>query len=68
MSLTAASGVIGHASLGNVDIIAGMTLAVSAIVSGIYCAKKASSISEKSLSKLMSLVYLGLGIVMLILI
>jgi len=64
MSLTAASGVIGHASLGNVDITAGMTLAISAIVSGIYCARKASNISEKSLSRLMSFVYLTLGIVM----
>jgi hypothetical protein len=68
MSLTAASGVIGHASLGNVDITAGMTLAVSAIISGIYCAKKASKISEKSLSRLMGFVYLALGIVMAFLI
>lgn len=65
MSLTAASGVIGHASFGNVNIIAGMTLAVSAIISGIYCARKASKISEKSLSRLMSFVYLVLGVIML---
>jgi hypothetical protein len=65
MSLTAASGVIGHASMGNVNITAGMTISMSAIFTGIYCARQASKISEKSLSRLMSLVYFVLGILML---
>lgn len=65
MSLTAASGVIGHASMGNVNISAGMTIAMAAIFTGIFCARQASKISEKSLSRLMSIVYLVLGILML---
>ena len=35
MSFTALSGVIGHASFGNVNILTGITLAVSAIPTGI---------------------------------
>lgn len=66
MSLTACSGVIGHATLGNVNLQAGMILALSAIITGIFCARKASKISEKSLSRLMSGVYLVLGIIMAI--
>ncbi|GET33988.1 transporter [Prolixibacter bellariivorans] len=64
MSLTAASGVIGHASMGNVSISAGLTIAMAAIFTGIYCARQASKISEKSLSRLMSIVYLVLGVLM----
>jgi uncharacterized membrane protein YfcA len=66
MSLTALSGVIGHASFGNVNLMTGMTLAVSAILTGIYCAQYTSRISEKSLSRVMSGVYLILGVVMMI--
>jgi len=66
MSFTALSGVIGHASFGNVNILTGITLAFSSILTGIYCARFTSSISEKSLSRLMSGVYLILGVVMMI--
>jgi hypothetical protein len=66
MSFTALSGVIGHASFGNVNLITGITLAVSAIPTGIYCARFTSKISERSLSRLMGAVYLILGAVMMI--
>jgi len=66
MSFTALSGVIGHASFGNVNLLTGITLAFSAIPAGIYCARFTSKISEKSLSRLMSMVYLILGVVMVI--
>ena len=66
MSFTALSGVIGHASFGNVNLMTGITLASSAILTGIYCARFTSKISEKSLSRLMSVVYLILGVVMMI--
>ena len=66
MSFTALSGVIGHASLGNVNLMTGIVLAVSAIPTGIYCARFASKISERSLSRLMGAVYLILGIVMIV--
>jgi len=65
MSFTALSGVIGHASFGNVNILTGITLAFSAIPTGIYCARYTSKISEKSLSRLMSGVYIILGVVMM---
>ena len=65
MSFTALSGVIGHASLGNVNLITGIVLAVSAIPTGIYCARFASKISERSLSRLMGAVYMILGFVMI---
>ena len=65
MSFTALSGVIGHASFGNVNILTGITLAFSAILTGIYCARFTSRISEKALSRLMSGVYLILGVVMM---
>jgi uncharacterized membrane protein YfcA len=66
MSLTALSGVIGHASLGNVNLVTGVALAFSAILTGIYCARFASKISERSLSRLMGAVYMILGVVMMI--
>ena len=66
MSLTALSGVIGHASLGNVNLLTGIALAFSAILTGIYCARFASKISERSLSRLMGAVYMILGVVMMI--
>jgi len=68
MSLTALSGVIGHATFGNgyVNLRTGVTLAISSILTGIYCARYTSKISEKSLSRLMSGVYLILGVVMMI--
>jgi uncharacterized membrane protein YfcA len=66
MSLTALSGVIGHASLGNVNLITGVALAFSAILTGIYCARFASKISERSLARLMGGVYFVLGVVMMI--
>ena len=66
MSFTALSGVIGHASLGHVNLMTGIVLAVSAIPTGIYCARFASKISERSLSRLMGAVYLILGIVMIV--
>ncbi len=65
MSFTALSGVVGHATLGNVNLMTGIVLAVSAIPTGIYCARFASSISERSLSRLMGAVYLVLGVVMI---
>jgi uncharacterized membrane protein YfcA len=65
MSFTALSGVIGHASLGNVNLLTGIALAFSAILTGIYCARFASKISEKSLSRVMSGVYIVLGVVMM---
>jgi len=66
MSFTALSGVIGHASLGNVNLLTGISLAFSSILTGIYCARFASKISEKSLSRVMSGVYIILGVVMMI--
>ena len=65
MSFTALSGVIGHESFGNVNILTGITLAFSAIPTGIYCARFTSRISEKSLSRVMSGVYIILGVVMM---
>ncbi len=65
MSFTALSGVIGHASFGNVNLLTGITLAFSAILTGVYCARYTSKISEKSLSRLMSGVYIILGVVMM---
>jgi uncharacterized protein len=65
MSFTALSGVIGHASFGNVNLLTGITLAFSSILTGIYCARFTSKISEKSLSRVMSGVYIILGVVMI---
>jgi len=66
MALTALSGVIGHATLGNVNLEMGITLAISAALSGILCARFANKINERSLSRLMGAVYMSLGIVMMI--
>jgi len=66
MSFTALSGVIGHATFGNVNLTTGITLSFSAILTGIYCARFTSNISEKSLSRLMSAIYLVLGAVMMV--
>ena len=66
MSLTALSGVIGHASLGHVNLMTGLSLAFSAMITGVFCARFASKISERSLSRLMGAVYLILGAVMMI--
>jgi len=65
MSLTAASGTIGYAAHGNVDFTAGLFLAAGSILGGLLTAQLANRVSEQTLEKLVSGVFVSLGVLMM---
>jgi len=65
MSLTAASGTIGYAAHGNVDFTSGLFVAAGSILGGILTARLANRVSEQTLEKLMSGVFVSLGVLMI---
>jgi hypothetical protein len=65
MALTAASGTIGYASHGNVDFTSGIVIAVGAILGGLLTARLANKVSEQTLEKLISCVFVVLGVIMI---
>ena len=65
MSLTAASGTIGYAAHGNVNFSSGLFVAAGSILGGLLTARLANKVSEKTLEKLISGVFVGLGVLMI---
>lgn len=65
MALTAASGTIGYAAHGNVDFSAGLFLAAGSVLGGVLTAQLANRVSEQTLEKLVSGVFVSLGVLML---
>ena len=65
MALTAASGTIGYGLHGNVNFLSGLVVAVGSIMSGLLTSKLANRVSEKTLEKLVSGVFVCLGVLMI---
>lgn len=65
MSLTAASGTIGYALHGNVNFASGIFVAAGSILGGILTARLANKVSEQTLEKIISGVFVGLGVMMI---
>ena len=65
MSLTAASGTIGYAIHGNVNFLSGLAVAVGSIIGGLLTSRLANKVSEKTLEKLVSGVFVCLGVLMI---
>jgi uncharacterized membrane protein YfcA len=65
MSLTAASGTIGYALHGNVNFASGIFVAAGSILGGILTARLANRVSEQTLERIISGVFVGLGVMMI---
>lgn len=65
MALTAASGTIGYGLHGNVNFLSGLVVAVGSIMGGLLTSKLANRVSEKTLEKLVSGVFVCLGVLMI---
>lgn len=65
MSLTAASGTIAYATHGNVNFSSGLFVAAASILGGLLTAQLANKVSERTLEKLISGVFVGLGVLMI---
>jgi uncharacterized membrane protein YfcA len=66
MALTAASGTIGYAAHGNVNFASGALVAAGSILGGFLTARLANRVSEQTLEKLISGVFVCLGVMMII--
>jgi uncharacterized membrane protein YfcA len=67
MAMTALSSTIGYAYRGNLNLQLGCILSVGAIIGGIIGGRYANKVNEKTLSKIVSIFFVCLGIVMTIL-
>ncbi len=65
MSLTAASGTIGYALHGNVNFLSGIVVAIGSIIGGLLTSRLANRVSEKTLEKIVSGVFVCLGVLMI---
>lgn len=66
MSLTAASGTIGYAVHGNVNFASGILVAAGSVLGGYLTAHLANTVSEQTLEKLISGVFMCLGVMMIL--
>jgi len=66
MSLTATSGTIGYAMNGHVNFSSGIIVAVGSILGGFITAQVANKVSEQTLEKLISGVFVCLGVMMVL--
>jgi uncharacterized protein len=64
MIMTASSGALGYALPGNIDWIVGGMIGVSAAAGGMISARFANHISDRTLNLMISLLFIGLGVVM----
>jgi uncharacterized membrane protein YfcA len=67
MLITAFSGVVGYWSGGNLNIIMGLTLGVSAAIGGAFSSIVANRMDEKILTRLIGVFFVFLAITMLVL-
>jgi len=67
MMITAVSGVIGYALQNSIQPLAGLILGLSAAGSGMASAKFANKINEQTLSKIVGVIFIILGIIMIVL-
>jgi len=64
MAITALSGAVGYALHGNINLLAGVVIGLSAIVGGTLSARFANRVSEQVLSRAVSVIFVALGITM----
>jgi hypothetical protein len=64
MAITALSGAIGYGVRGNIHLMAGLVVGAGTIVGGVSGARFANKVDEKTLSKVVSVVFIFLGIAM----
>jgi uncharacterized membrane protein YfcA len=64
MAITALSGAVGYGVRGNVDLVAGLVVGAGTVIGGVSGARFANKVDEKTLSKVVSVVFIVLGIVM----
>jgi hypothetical protein len=64
MAITALSGAVGYGVRGNIDLIAGLVVGAGTIIGGVSGARFANKVEEKTLSKVISVVFILLGIAM----
>ncbi len=65
MSLTAASGTIGYALHGNVNFISGLFVGIGSMIGGLLTSRVANKVSEQTLEKIVSVVFVFLGVLMI---
>ena len=65
MAMTAASGTIGYAIHGNVNFLSGLLVGIGSIIGGLLTSSLANKVSEKTLEKLVSGVFVFLGVLMI---
>lgn len=66
MAITASSAMVGYALHGNLNLLAGLILGISAALSATESAKFANRVDEKILSKAVGFVLISLGIIMIV--
>lgn len=66
MAMTALSSTIGYASRGNIDLPLGCFLSAGAVIGGILGARYANKVNEKTLQQVVSVCFMGLGVIMTI--
>ncbi len=64
MTLTAISGTLAYGFHGNLNLEAGIVIGLSAVVGGVICATYANRVNAKLLSRIVSVIFVGLGLVM----
>lgn len=64
MTITTLSGAIGYAMQGNIRLLPGLVLGISAAGSGVLSATFANRVDEQVLSKVVGAVFMLLGVVM----
>ena len=66
MSLTACSGTFGYALRGNINYLAGLIIALSAVAGGITSARLAHKVDEKFLARVIGIIFMSLGTLMIL--
>ena len=67
MAITAASGTLGYALQGNVDLSTGIILTIAAVIGGLLSARLANKVSETVLTRIVGGVFASLGVAMIFL-
>lgn len=67
MAITTFSGSIGYAIHGNIDVISGIIIGVGAVAAGIGSARFANSVNEKSLGRVVAMIFIILGLFLTVL-
>lgn len=67
MAITTLSGSIGYAIHGNINVLSGIIIGIGAIVGGISSARFANKVDERSLGKVVALIFIIIGLFLTVL-